>query len=399
MGTSSLFWTRLRALYNSVPPPKDAVYAIDASVFLYRASCAGRLGYDAFEVNPSDTERVNAIVERYADSILSAVQALEESGVSKTQIVWFFEGHTDKSRHLYSQRHRETRLCRALRVLFGQERLFLGQRCRNGRDAISKVYGRPPWWLTLRIAHQIKDKGYAVSAVEKQESDHRITQWAWAKSLSGCRVIVLSVDSDYLAYSVDNSVSELGMPMHGGKELRLIKKADVLETSQLTPFQLMLAFSIAGSDNIATHIEGVGWYRSRMYAQKWISPDMMAENFLGTEDPLPHLASYKNATVDLVKQLGGNIERKLEDFGWLKQDVEKALAISLPEIGAASIPTQSAKHFFAFETSEKGELKHLRAARCVLNTDRQFIQPTKVQEVDGLIEQHKDACKGRLAGK
>lgn len=59
-----------------------------------------------------------------------------------------------------------------------------------------------------------------------------------------------------------------------------MRKAEISEMSQLTILQLVIAFSLAGSDDIETHIRGMGWYRAVQLVKSRIPASRTAFDFV-----------------------------------------------------------------------------------------------------------------------
>lgn len=377
MGTDSLFWNEFKKLRRTEKILQTAVFAIDCSVFLYQISRAG-LGWDSFQVDPLDEEAVDALAGKWAEQLHKSIVAIK---LPKDNITLFFEGTAScKQRHEKLKQGRTKKINAALKRMYRSTGEYnkLGSENIKDRKAVSAVYGRPPWYLTLRVAHKMKAKGYSVSACPDTESDWRICQWANEVQKD---VYVLSVDSDYLAFSPPGSVNHLAFPNQDG--LTVVHKAELINTSKLTPFQLVVAFALAGSDNIRTKIHGIGWYKAVKYVRANVSPEMTAEQFMEKPE-LPNLHKRKNSSVQLVASFIKDLISSLKKFHWSSQ--KSKLSLELPPVGSAPLPKESELFVLSFELTVNGNLVRPKTAEFVARSYAVLIDPLRLVQIQTLVE-------------
>ena len=177
---------------------------------------------------------------------------------------------------------------------------------------------------------------------------------------------MISVDSDYVAFVPPGSVCQLASIIpRQSDQLKIITKHDILKRSGMSDLQLALAFSMAGTDNINIHIEGMGWFKSLQYVKTHIPKKWTAATFAKKSpfDRLPGLFKYKNSSKETVTALAKEIFDKLRQFGWIKG----ALEPSSTTPSHTERPTESALFQFAFELDGKHSLVRPVIAELVRN--------------------------------
>lgn len=349
MGADSSFWSQAGPEYVVCERVESAeLYAVDGSVSLYNVSRRG-LGYETFATNPNDAQAVDKLADKWAAAVSDDFLAVTGRQYPKELIRVFFEGRPIKARHYKQSQGRTGKITKALKEMLKTQAPHLRHHAEiTSKKKISGVFGRPDWWLTKIIAEKLAALGYQIDIDSDSESDHRITRWAAKMASERKSVTVISVDSDYLAFSPPGSVDQMAstVPRNPGK-IRVIKKADVLKACGLTDLQFVIAFAIAGSDNIATHIKWQGWYYAVRYVKKYIPVQWTAANF-AKRSPLkrlPGLIKWRKATKENVTELANNIVHKLGQFGWL----DCALAPSPTQPGHKEKPADSELFRLAFE--------------------------------------------------
>lgn len=371
MGAESLFWKPFRILYKSVCPKAGRYYAVDGSVLLYSISRAG-LGWETFVADPQDAPAMDALAEKWANAMMTMLRVITDR-IPKECMTIFLEGRVTKARHLKQTRGRIGRLSKALKTMLKPcPEYAKSSNLKQGKDGVSAAFGRPDWQLTLLIAQKLEQNGFIVDASKDEEADWRICEWASQKAKSGAEVTVISVDSDYLALSPPGAIHSLAMPdQDNPQNLILIAKSDLLESCRLTELQLLIAFCIAGTDNVISHIGGIGWANAVKYVQAHIPDSWTIDDFLNANglDRLPGLIKWKNATNELVIGLGDEIAAKIKQFRWVPSD--SPMVVGFPVIYDEDIKSESYLHSFAFElcgTEEEQRLVRPAVAKLVMNS-------------------------------
>ena len=401
-----MFWSQFRTAFvkaRSLSAPQ--LYAVDGSVLLYTVSRRG-LGFETFISNPQDDDVVEKLSDEWVAALVNSEEmaVLDGSNVDKSHITWFFESRTDKSRHIQQTMQRIRKIKKAIKSLMEIKAPQYRRRAESkAKKLISSVFGRPAWWLTVIIANKLQALGYRIDLDSESESDHRITRWAVEMASKGEKVTVISVDSDYLAFSPPGSIEQMtSSVIREPGQIQAIKKSEVLRIGEMTDLQLVIAFSIAGSDNIATHIDGMGWFRSVRYVKSRIPASWKAVDF-ASKSPLkrlPLLTKWRNATKENVTELANDILHKLRQFGWLPGE----LTPSTMQPGHLEKPTESYLYQFAFEADNKNRLIRPRIAGLVWQRFRKDFDGIrsnairqKIEEIDvKYLKQMQARQKGKI---
>jgi hypothetical protein len=151
-----------------------------------------------------------------------------------------------------------------------------------------------------------------------------------------------------------------------------------MDMANMTDLQLVISFSLAGSDNIAAHISQMGWHKSARYSKKNIKDDLTAENFVAKRTPLPNLVRVKNASPELVAALKQEITKKLEQFGWFPGVPLTA------EIDAPEQETTSELANFAFEM-KSGKLLRPKIAKLAFPECTHLLDARQVRSINRLL--------------
>lgn len=384
MGTDTLFWTQFRALYEEMMPEQistNGFYGVDASTLLYSISRGG-LGADLFRVDPCDEREFDALANKWTSKLLEHLKVIADV-VPANQITMFFEDKTNKARHARKIKGRAGKITKALKTWLEPTATYFGEsREAQAMKAISSVYGRPHWKMTLKIAEKIQQLGFNVSACDKTDSDPRICSWARSiASEKAADITVISTDSDYLVFSPPESVVYMAFPTKDGK-LRRISKAAVLKEAGLTPLQLVIAFCLAGSDNITTKIPQIGWYRAVKYVKRYIKSSWTADRW-AKKPSLPRLANWKNSSPSLVKSLMTEICAKLGEFHWFGGNYNHQTHLD-SNIDSLTEPELIS---FAFATDPKtGMLIRRKVARLVLQHFRGSLTDERTSTIEHLLQ-------------
>ena len=388
MGTDSLFWGPFRTLYvkDSKLAP-DHFYAVDGSVLLYTVSRRG-LGFETFVSDPQDDNVVEKLADAWVAGLCDCEEmlALTRSNVDKSRIRMFFESRADKSRHNRQTERRIKKIKKALKSMMEiQAPQFRRRAEAKARKLISSVFGRPAWWLTVIIAKKLEQLGFNIDLDAETESDHRITRWAVEMASLGEVVSVISIDSDDLAFAPPGSIAQMASSVSRAPgQIQAIKKSDILRVGDMTDLQLVIAFCLAGSDNIATHIEGMGWYRSVRYVKSRIPANWTAAIF-AQKSPmkrLPGLIKWRNAPKENVTNLANEIRHKLKHCGWLSGE----LTPSTMQPGHLEKPTESDLFRFAFEMDGKNQLVRPRIAGLVWQKHRNDLGRIRSNQIQKQVE-------------
>ena len=394
MGTSSLFWQQFRENYAAFDPKifsASTFFAIDTSVALYRVSWRG-MGYKTFAANPQDEVAMDRLADEWTDELIDELRCVAAAPDIRSRVAWFFEEKIPKARHLKINIGSDRKKNRALRNMTGQCSPAKMKKCQT---AISYSFGRPDWSMTLRIAHKIKQRGFGmVSAVKHSESDHRIARWACDISNQGGQTVVISVDSDYMAFAPPDSVSFMAYPLpHQPDHLKVVHKRDVLKEADMSCLQLVVSFGLAGTDNISAHIEGMGWYKSAQYSRRYIPAEWSAEDFRSMKclDRFPNLSKWKNSTKQLITIISEEMIVKMEQFGWFPSKDKFEFFLE---------PTFKAKmelsylHSFAFALQPCGNhLLRPKVARLVLDNMSGTLSDCQKEKVRVLCLQKEISAK------
>lgn len=382
MGAQSDFWSDFRDLYKQQADKmtdKSLRFAIDACVILYILSRT-LLNWRLFVVDPQNDDEYWAVIRAWADAMEAFIKNIIpiDEPEQKDRITWFFEGRVEKARRLNDCGRSEGALNRAVKNFLKLSSTTTIYETKRKKRVAAKL-GRPDWVDTAHIAVELRRRGYRVSAQEDTESDHRISAWAKHHTSEKKTSIVLSIDADYLTMSPPESVFAMLTPAKGG--WKLIKRDDVLAKSGLSCFQLFLAFALAGTDNIKTHFDGIGWHKSKNYiASKITARRDNPVKFCKSKSPLPYLSKRKGVDKQGIKQFQTDAAKKLGQFSWSDKDPPwKDVDILLPQ-------RRSEKHFErqAFETDENGKLVRPGTAR--LYASRYFISDANYALLQSLPE-------------
>lgn len=338
--------------------------AIDASVLLYTVARQSWRGWRAFCLDPKDQSRLDELVTNWAEALVQLLKPFSDAGFQQEHIRWFFEGKITKARHAISEQKKQKKFSHHLREIVCNRQPSAQRRAKK---KLSAAYGRPPYWLTTRIAKKILDLGYAVDIDAQTESDHRICRWAAsvASGNSQIKVSVMSVDSDYLAFSPPSSIATMISPrMKGPLEMETIDKHTVIRASGLTPLQMVIAFSLAGTDNIRTHINGMGWVKALRYVRRYVCRDWDASDFAAASglDRLPRLSKWKNSSEEVVIKIGDEICGKLSEFAW---NGEEYVHSPVPKVLPAT-PNKSELYTFVTSREEHGKNAGQLVRRAIL---------------------------------
>lgn len=225
--------------------------------------------------------------------------------LDKSKTIWVFEGKIDKKRHNDTKAKRATTISRALKRMLksSSSRPVYGWRTRKtGQKLISSVYGRPGPWLTKEICKEMARRKYIVDYSDYEESDSRICRMALEMKSSDKTVVtpdatVIASDSDFIALSPPGSIRHMVKVEKGG--FLKISKDDVLKSEGLTETQLFVAYCVAGCDNIAAHVNNVGWGRSRRWA---IVRDMTIQKVKAWQS-IPMKAGEKSVKIEMAAEI------------------------------------------------------------------------------------------------
>lgn len=172
-----------------------------------------------------------------------------------------FEGAIQKARHKQTTERRGNTINDSLMTYHKLRLKILPRHMKRKLAAmkrrISSVYGRPPPWLTVKLAEALKEQGYRVSYSDDTENDSRIIMDA---VISEKPVLVIGNDSDFVGFSPPNSVTTIVNRRKGN--WRFLHKSEVLQKLELSDFQLALAFAVAGCDNVTAHCKNIGWAKA-----------------------------------------------------------------------------------------------------------------------------------------
>lgn len=336
-------------------------------------------------MDPNDEAAVEALVKKWTEQLVAGIEMLH---CPKENMKLFFEDCTGaKKRHLNTQ-GRTSKLNTALKRMYGPcPDYSVEANIRKGKSSISAVYGRPSWFITIRVAHRMKSLGYSVSACPDTESDWRICKWATQMYQTNKQVYVLSVDSDYLAFAPPQSVTHLASPQFSG--ISVVDKAELLKHSELSNFQLSLAFALAGSDNIHTKITGIGWSKAAKYVKQNIPKSMTAAKFRKNPQ-LPRLDKWKNSSKELVNSFINDYSKTLEKFNWFGAG---PVLEPLPAVETAAIPAESELFRFSFELDKDGRLVRIKAAEYVAQHYAGVLDPHRLEKIRRLVDEEKAKAK------
>lgn len=216
----------------------------------------------------------------------------------KENTIWFFEGRIQKPRHTTAAIKRATKISKALKEIFKPQKKHVAigwRKQKMGQQRISSVFGRPSPWLTKIIATTMARDGFQVDYSDTEESDFRICRMA-AESPTK-ESTVFSADSDFIALSPPGSISQLIKIEKGGA--MIMKKKDVLSSESMSDFQLMLAYCIAGCDNVNAHIKNVGWGRASKFARQ----STITLESLDTLQTIPIKAGEQSVKIQLLDDI------------------------------------------------------------------------------------------------
>lgn len=342
MGTRGGFTKRVRHLFRPYKPYLKCRMLVDVSYVLYKVTRLNGLGYEMLTLDPNNHAEVTRVVQ---NTIVSINAFLAPLNPSQHTTIYFLEGSIPKARHDSTSSTRTTTISKSLIATNGDDsalgRVFQKHRRTKAKRFISRAYGRPPPWLEVKIAEEMRRQGYTVSFSETVENDFRICKAALDKQ-NDEKTIVVGSDSDYLVLSPPGSVDAL-VKIEGGPPITLIRD-EILQDLKVDEFKLLLAYCIGGCDNIQAHVNGIGWGGGFEFAA---SCNINFSTFQSMEEvPLP------KGKRSIKAQMATEIKAVLSYFGW-KDFVREDWNADFPHILP---PDQSEMLQFATETDNEGYL-------------------------------------------
>lgn len=327
MGTKSGFTRAIRSLFRRLSPGDldNVIRLIDGSYILHSVMRQEDLGYECFFADPAVPGQMDELAAKITVAMMKFVAPLQ---AEPRNSVWFLEGRIAKPRHESAAKSRSGRLSDAIKKRHrGEEskmgRKFARRRWGGFRRVISAVYGRPPPELTQLIGRKLAELGFAVSYDDHLEADFRICDFAAQSKLSSLAVLdgnstqtiqrnsgsvmVVASDSDFVALSPPQSVDRMAKIQHG--VVSVVEKGDVVKSLELEdPFKLLLAYCIAGCDNVTAHVNQVGWGR----AYKFVANSDISLNSMDSLAAVP----LSRGDSETKQQMANEIRNVLEQFGW-----------------------------------------------------------------------------------
>lgn len=256
MGGSSTFNSRLaelkvKAIYEECPadlPVNDeSILYVDMSVLLRIVHCRGTLGYESWVSNPSQIDQ--ELIVKYVAELEPLLLCI----TSFTQICFVFE--KGGSRNLEKIKERSSTLTKCLKnIYYAKKNTFL----EASKERISKTVGLPSLQIQQAIGQALLELYQnATIHIASAKSDYLIFQMANQSTVA--HQYVYSSDFDYLIYSpkITCLISTLKYT---------ISRSDLMEKLELDTLPavlrdsaLLYAFGIAGCDDMATKIFGIGF--------------------------------------------------------------------------------------------------------------------------------------------
>jgi hypothetical protein len=155
------------------------------------------------------------------------------------------------------------------------------------------------------------------------------------------QIAVIGNDSDFISLSPPGAVDRI-VKLINHVPFSL-EKSTVLADLKIDDFKLLLAYCIAGCDNMEAHVDGIGWVKAYNFA-------VASEITISSIETLPRLILGKGDE-EVQTQMVTEIRANLTNFAWLSDGPKL-----MPDLPVTEWPQHSGLEMFAAELDENGHL-------------------------------------------
>lgn len=235
------------------------------------------LGFRIFKLDPGNHDELDRLVQRYGELLHESINQWAAVHADANEVCLVAEDTSNKS----DRRAAKLVSGKASKLNQGIRKRFLSASTADhghGQRMISNNMGRPPFWFMSRVyewMRSIQDFPFNLVTCVKgfQADDYVIARINQLKaSRQAWDISVVATDRDFIAFSQADRI----LFKENGLKKSLVRQ-HVLDKLELSSEQLFIAYLLSGCDDVATTLNGVGFYTALRIVKQATNVDSWRE--------------------------------------------------------------------------------------------------------------------------